>query len=285
MALPTSGILTLAQIQTEFGGANPSGINEYYRGGAYVTTNNTGVPTNGAISVKNFYGAVKQFAFTNTTQYSTPQDLRTLALAAGWNGTDNVLFTNNSNITSNTTSSPALSIAGSFPNGVLFVNNGYLVGMGGAGGVYNQNGYDAGPAATVSTAVTITNNGTFAGGGGGGAAGVAFGYCGTDLTGTGGGGASGYTASAGGGCRYNACATGSQYDSATGFYDIPGTLGIPYNCGVVGSYGGDGGAWGNPGNNGSYRGPIWYGGAAGNSLSGNSYVTWLAFGTRTGPVV
>lgn len=36
MAPPTSGALTLANIQTEFGGANPISLSEYYAGGAYV---------------------------------------------------------------------------------------------------------------------------------------------------------------------------------------------------------------------------------------------------------
>ncbi len=57
MALPASGTITLAQIQTEFGGANPIGLNEYYRNGAYVTVNNTSVPVSGTITLSNFYGA------------------------------------------------------------------------------------------------------------------------------------------------------------------------------------------------------------------------------------
>ena len=60
MTLPTSGPLTLANIQTEFGGANPIGLNEYYAGGAYVPSGTTGtygaVPSSGAISIRNFYG-------------------------------------------------------------------------------------------------------------------------------------------------------------------------------------------------------------------------------------
>lgn len=60
MTLPTSGPLTLANIQTEFGGANPIGLNEYYAGGAYVPSGTTGtygaVPSSGTISIQNFYG-------------------------------------------------------------------------------------------------------------------------------------------------------------------------------------------------------------------------------------
>ena len=57
MTLPTSGPLSLADIQAEFGGVNPIGLDEYYRDGAYVTPNNTSVPTTGPISAGNFYGA------------------------------------------------------------------------------------------------------------------------------------------------------------------------------------------------------------------------------------
>ena len=58
MVLQSSGAITLAQIQTEFGGSNPININEYYRGGANVpdTAANSGIPTSGTISLNNFYG-------------------------------------------------------------------------------------------------------------------------------------------------------------------------------------------------------------------------------------
>lgn len=36
MTLQSSGAISLADVQTEFGGANPIGINEYYSGGSYV---------------------------------------------------------------------------------------------------------------------------------------------------------------------------------------------------------------------------------------------------------
>lgn len=49
MALQTSGAISLLDVQGEFGGSNPIGINEYY--GV-----DTGVPTSGTISLNNFYG-------------------------------------------------------------------------------------------------------------------------------------------------------------------------------------------------------------------------------------
>ena len=47
MALPASGALTLNDIQTEFGGSNPIGINEYYAGGGLVPSGTSG--THGAV--------------------------------------------------------------------------------------------------------------------------------------------------------------------------------------------------------------------------------------------
>ena len=59
MALPSSGVLTLNDIQTEFGGTNPIDLSDYYRGGGLVpdTAGNAGIPTSGVISVTDFYGA------------------------------------------------------------------------------------------------------------------------------------------------------------------------------------------------------------------------------------
>ena len=58
MTLASSGALTLADIQGEFGGSNPIGLNEYYRGGSLVPnhSNTTSIPTSGTIQVDDFYG-------------------------------------------------------------------------------------------------------------------------------------------------------------------------------------------------------------------------------------
>jgi hypothetical protein len=74
MAIPASGPLALTDIQTEFGGSNPIGLNEYYAGGSYVPAGTSGtygaVPSSGAISIQNFYGTSNGYAnwiitFTN----------------------------------------------------------------------------------------------------------------------------------------------------------------------------------------------------------------------------
>jgi len=60
MVLQSTGAISLANIQTEFGGANPIGLNEYYLNGANTTgTGAVGIPTSGQISLSQFYGKSK----------------------------------------------------------------------------------------------------------------------------------------------------------------------------------------------------------------------------------
>jgi len=72
MALPGSGVLTLADIQTEFGGTNPISLSEYYRGGGLVPDSslNTSVPTSGVISVSDFYGAANVIPINYAQTYA-----------------------------------------------------------------------------------------------------------------------------------------------------------------------------------------------------------------------
>jgi len=70
MALQSSGAISLNDIQTEFGGSNPIGINEYY-GVA------PGIPSSGQISIGDFYGA------SSTTPASGPFTLELLVIAGG----------------------------------------------------------------------------------------------------------------------------------------------------------------------------------------------------------
>jgi hypothetical protein len=54
-----SGQISLADIQSAYGGTNPIGINEYYRGGSYVDNiglSDPSIPTSGAVSLSNFRG-------------------------------------------------------------------------------------------------------------------------------------------------------------------------------------------------------------------------------------
>ena len=65
MALQTTGPISLNDIRGEFGGSIPDGIEEYYRGGAYVTENNTNIPSCSTgdcfINLEQFYGGERLY--------------------------------------------------------------------------------------------------------------------------------------------------------------------------------------------------------------------------------
>ena len=100
MPLPCPGPaqISLVDIQNEFGGSNPIGLNEYYRNGGLVPSNNTSVPTSGAISLGDFFcanlppiGAAFQGGFFAGVISYTANSVATHALivapsATGYNG-------------------------------------------------------------------------------------------------------------------------------------------------------------------------------------------------------
>lgn len=89
MAIPSSGPISLTTLQTEFGGANPIGLNEYYAGGGLVAAGTTGtfgpVPSSGTISLQNFYGttAVTFWVATLDVNWSGAWSHATFASASG----------------------------------------------------------------------------------------------------------------------------------------------------------------------------------------------------------
>jgi len=176
MAIQSSGVITLQDIQDEFGGTSPISLNEYYRNGSYVTSNNTSVPTSGSITLSDFYGAVRQFTFSITSNTQNA-DINTMAVAAGWDGSAPLITTVTSNVWlwSDSTSLGGVIISGSFPGGLTLLNYGNIIGKGGDGGLtQGAAGSAGGPALTVaSTGVSITNNsGAYIAGGGGGGGGA-----------------------------------------------------------------------------------------------------------------
>ena len=190
MTLPSSGQISLSMINSEFGiGTNLSA----YRGTVWYTDSGTsGTFPSTNISMNLFYGKRKnfpQFTFTSdsgaTILYN--QDVRTMAFNAGWNGSTKVVFNNYSKIGSQSTTSPALTITGSFPGGLVVNNYGMISGMGGSGG----NGWSSGtptsptpfngtPGSAGGTAIycrtscQLNNYGVIYGGGGGGGGGAGF---------------------------------------------------------------------------------------------------------------
>jgi len=73
MALPSSGTITWEMIRAEFGGGYPIYMSQYYRGGGRVpdVSQNSRIPTSGAIGAWHFYGA------TNSSLVLTPKNVYT----------------------------------------------------------------------------------------------------------------------------------------------------------------------------------------------------------------
>lgn len=292
MTLPASGQISFNDINVELGvaGATQASLGQTsYRTLAGVAS--------GQIAMNNFYGKANAFAFTISSN-QTNANLRTLALAAGWDGATRPVATIAAGVYfyATSTGTPALTINGSFPAGVSLVNNGFIYGRGGNagnGGVGSGSGGSGaggGNALTASVAVSITNNGTISGGGGGGGGGGGVSTYDKVVINVGGGG--------GGGGRVNASGgTGGQQGSTTGGNGTAATLTAAGSGGGGGSYspyyGGSGGAGGNNAASGS-SGSVGYGnngigsggagGAGGSAIVGNSNITWVSTGTRYGAI-
>ena len=166
MVLQTSGAISLADIAAEFGGSAPHSLSEYY-GAA------SGVPASGAISIGTFYG--KSAAQTVTLNSNEQQmNLRTKAVALGWNGSAALIFVINTGkyVWSDTVTVAALTTGTNFPNGLTIVNKGYIMGRGDNANHSSNSGQAGGPAIELNVSVTIDNSSGYIGGGGGGAMGV-----------------------------------------------------------------------------------------------------------------
>ena len=312
MALQSSGnAISLSDIQTEFGGSNPISISEYYRGGSFMTDNNTGVPTSGAIDMSDFYGTSNQFEFTISTD-TQEANLSTLATAAGWNGTDplNVTVASGVYLWSDDTAVGGLTIPSSLNGLVTITNNGYIIGRGG-----NSGGNDGGPAlVNNATGVTLTNaSGAYIAGGGGGGLSTSGGggAGGGDSIGSYGtryGGAIGQAGQVGngGGNAYHGGSGGNYYDAGSGSISYPigsgggrilssdgATGGGVCNIGLYGYGGGAGGVGNNAGTRGCSSGTGGGGGwgaagggagagAGGAAISGTAITTYTNNGTVYG---
>jgi hypothetical protein len=304
MPMVNSGPISLGGTGTS-GGLNQSVNVELGRSGtATINMNESAVRTlagvpSGAISMNNFYG--KSNAFTFSFAGGTDVNLRTVALAAGWNGSSALVATNTGTIQSSSTGTPALTVSGLFPGGVSLINNALIVGRGGNGGAGGtsrepfQNpgtpGSAGGVAISASVPISITNNSTVAGGGGGGGGGGSYGLARSGGgAGGGGGGGIGVSSGAAGGTSRFGSATGSPGSGGTTTTAGGGGSGAAVGGGSGGA-GGTGGGYGSNGANGNiftgWPGPVTPGGGggtAGGCTSGNSNITWVVAGTRLGPL-
>jgi hypothetical protein len=302
MPTPSSGTISIQQINAEFGRGN--NLNAY-RGTTWFTpAGASGTFSSGAISMNEFYNKQPNsptFSFTISSN-QTNANLRTLAVNAGWNQSSAVNATISGGVIvySTSTGTPALTINGSFPGGVTLVNNGTIQGMGGAGGTGRSYSSGAGGSAgaagglalSVSVAVSINNVNRIAGGGGGGGGGgsssVPYGKGQID-TASGGGGGGGLGGGAGG---LGGPISGFPYAGGNG---TAGTLttngsggigGLNQNTSGRAGSGGNGGSYGSTGSAGANStGTVGLGGgAAGGAVTGNGNISWIAFGTRNGGI-
>jgi hypothetical protein len=252
MTLPASGAISLNNVNVELGFSGTASINM----GSAAVRGLFGVAS-GAITMANGYGKANEFILTISSN-TIEANLSTLATANGWNGSTKLICNINAGvyvygdtaIGTASTKPPGLLIAGTFANGVIINNSGYIIGKGGAGNAVASN-QQGGSAINITSGSTITINnlsGAYIAGGGGGGFGA---------YGNGGGGAGG-----GGGGTY---------------------LGVPAVGGTPGNYGGNGlsaggasgGAGGGQGGGGggvsssNWPNDLANGGAGGRILAGN----------------
>lgn len=154
----------------------------------------------------------------------------------------------------------------------LIISSGaHIVGAGGGGANGEQDGTgDGSPGGLALKAeddITIDNQGTIAGGGGGGARNGAAGANWLQSPGYGGAYGAGIWTNIPANFKIN-----NPYFFANRYWDVPGNIGV------------GGAAAGQWGQDGSSAGGGTVGGAAGDAVNGNSFITWTTTGTRYGTV-
>lgn len=184
MPLPISpDPISLADLQTNFGGTDPISLNEYYRRGARVADipENNKVPTAGTISLENFYGAQSKITVTNngTLVNVNMQTAFTINGINYWTRNIEKEYINNGTIGSNNATLAALTVSGGRNGTFTLTNTGSILGAGGDGarvlGIPTNTRSDAQNGGTAiqnnSSNYTLVNSGFIYGGGGGGARG------------------------------------------------------------------------------------------------------------------
>jgi hypothetical protein len=256
MALPSSGPMRLgADVNVELGLSATTQISL----GSVAVRGLYGVPSGAIRLAADGYGKSSVFKTTiSTSQLNL--NLRTYVVNAGWDQASAVEVTVDSNIYiwSDSVSTPALTINGSWPKGITVINNGFIMGRGGFGGSAFAGAAQAGgPAVSLGVNVSFTNNSFIGGGGGGGGAGR------SNAGGAGGGGGG-----AGGG-------TGGNYRS--------GSIAGGGAGGAIGQVGGNGGSGGNNNFGGGGGGRIMPGtGGGANTGGGAGGGGGNGFGTASG---
>ena len=283
MPLQSSGAISLNDIQTEFGGSNPISLSEYYAGGSFVAAGTTGdggaIPSSGAISIGDFYGAAARVSVALTIS-GTTQNYNIYANRGGTYsaGKTDVVLTVQAIVGSAGTGQYAIDTGNQWASGdtVKIINNSQIVGCGGAGGTGaagqsgtatnpGGNGGAGGSAINLGFDTTIQNNGGFirgAGGGGGGSSNASFSTPGKQgavsvqsISGAGGGGGAGQNGGAGGSAGATMTASQQNLSGNAGQAGSISGPGAPGSAQTIMSTsqnggGGQGGGFGQAGQNG-----------------------------------
>ena len=270
MALPSSGAISFANINSELGAV----------AGTLRSLNDAAVRSlfgkaSGAIAMSDGYG---KSSATNLSIAAHVQNfnIHDAARAAGWNGISaiDVVVTVGAGVYvwSDSTATPGMTTGAGWPAGcTITINNyGYIIGKGGRGsdslaGSGSGGAVVAtagGPAMSLTHPVTIMNAGYIAGGGGGGASyGPYEGY----VAGCGGGGGGAGGGAGGGG------STNTTHQANGGAGGAIGTAGGNGGVSPSGRHGGHGGGGGGrilPGSGGGGGADSSYGGCGGGGGSG-----------------
>jgi len=219
------------------------------------------------------FGSGGLVEFTATLSSNTANaNLRTVAVAQGWDENSPLSFAVASGVYaySTSTSNAGLIVSGSYPNGLIITNNGYIIGMGGVAGhpqgplssPPQTSGGNGGPALSFTSGirVDIINQASsfIAGGGGGG------GYSGGN-GGQGGGGAGQSGNPGSSGSNGSGSLTHITCTASPGQESVSGTNGTGGGAGGGSGYAG---TWSSPGCT-SYGGSPMRGGSGGRVLPGS----------------
>ena len=269
------------------------------------------------IGVSSFRRRVFNPVFVNSDTLNLLNTLIPSFQSSGWNRNMPIEFTINIAagiyVGSSTPTRPTLDFTQFHPfSKISIINNGFILGAGGNGGTSSRwdttfGGWSgSGPqsggiALRTSCPLVITNNGVIGGGGGGGFGGGVVVFNSVVVAGGGGGGGAGYTQGLGGSSSVISSSNGMSGQKTSG--GNGGSKTFTTNNLYCGDNGGTGGGLGAAGGvasgmqrgtftslNGGATGTSGYiegggtvlDGKGGASIVGNSFITWIATGTRTG---
>lgn len=259
----TQGAVMIAYSSSGVAGSGNS-LGDYYAGGGIVPNppptsafQTAPIPTSGPIELGSFLGVTltgiedQVDQSTANSLAATGYNVASRATSLGWNGTASLSMkiTIASGVVLTNSSGGFAFTLGSLPAGstIVLINNGIIVGQGGAGGAGSTvsasgegigtgtnggNGGSGGNGMSISYPISITNNGIIAGGGGGGGGGAsAYAYY-SDIVNPGQTIGAGFGGGGGGGGNGGVCAGG-----AGGTASISGADTVLIVNGLVGTSG------------------------------------------------